>query len=76
MTLQYFEDTRHELSDFLSKALARNPYFANRKVRIEVEENALVLKGTVNSYYLKQLAQESLRTLKAVGQIRNEIEVI
>ncbi|MCH7689254.1 MAG: BON domain-containing protein [Planctomycetes bacterium] len=76
MTLQHFEDSRHDLSDLLSNALARNPYFANRNVRIELLEDEIVLKGSVNTYYLKQLAQESVRSLKSAERIRNEIEVI
>ena len=76
MTLHHFEDSRHELSDLLSNALARNPYFANRNVRIELQENEIVLKGSVHTYYLKQLAQESVRSLKSAERIRNEIEVI
>ena len=76
MTLQHFEDSRHELSDLLSNALARNPYFANRNVRIELQEDEIVLKGSVTTYYLKQLAQESVRSLTSAEKIRNEIEVI
>jgi osmotically-inducible protein OsmY len=76
MTLQHFEDSRHDLSDLLSNALARNPYFANRNVRIELQEDEIVLKGSVNTYYLKQVAQESVRSLKSTEKIRNEIEVI
>lgn len=76
MTLQHFEDSRHELSDLLSNALARNPYFANRNVRIELQEDEIVLKGSVTTYYLKQLAQESVRSLNSAEKIRNEIEVI
>ena len=77
MTSRHFEDSRHELLDLLSNALARNPYFASRNVRIELQEDEIVLKGSVNTYYLKQLAQESVRSLKsAESRIRNEIEVI
>ena len=76
MTLRLYEDSRHDLSDLLSNALARNPYFANRNVRIELQEDEIVLKGSVNTYYLKQLAQESVRSLKPTERIRNEIEVI
>ena len=76
MTLQHFEDSRHDLSDLLSNALARNPYFANRNIRIELQEDEIVLKGAVNTYYLKQLAQESVRSLNSSERIRNEIEVI
>ncbi len=76
MKLNHFEDTHHELSELLSNALARNPYFSNRNVRIELHDNELVLKGFVNTYYLKQLAQESVRSLNSVERIRNEIEVI
>jgi osmotically-inducible protein OsmY len=76
MTLRHYEDSRHDLSDLLSNALARNPYFANRNIRIELQEDEIILKGAVNTYYLKQLAQESVRSLNSVERIRNEIEVV
>jgi osmotically-inducible protein OsmY len=34
------------------------------------------LRGRVNSYYLKQLAQETIRNVAGVEQIVNEIEVV
>lgn len=38
-------------------------------------EGMVFLRGRVNSYYLKQLAQETIRHVVGVEQIVNEIEV-
>jgi len=39
-------------------------------------EGMVFLRGRVNSYYLKQLAQETIRNVAGVEQIVNEIEVV
>ena len=40
-----------------------------------VEAGIVELRGTVGSYYLKQVAQELVQRVKAVRQVRNSIEV-
>jgi hypothetical protein len=35
-----------------------------------------MLRGNVTSYYLKQLAQESVRTLDGVAEVVNLLEVV
>src|SRR5207249_4488171 len=59
----------------LQNALAQNPFLTGRKLRIEMNEGRLTLHGTVNSYYHKQMAQESLRHLAGVSEIENRLEV-
>jgi len=46
--------------------------------RIEVEETqtAVVLTGSVPSYYLKQLAQEAALPLCGVRRLINKVEVV
>jgi hypothetical protein len=45
------------------------------RIRCEYEDGRLTLRGRLSSYHLKQLAQESLRTLMEVRQIVNATEV-
>ncbi len=56
-------------------ALQQSPYFSTRKLRFETQQGRVVLRGTVASYYQKQMAQEALRRLEGVSEIENQLEV-
>ena len=45
-------------------------------LRIEVWGVGVVVRGTANSFYVKQLAQHAIMTGTALPIVRNEIEVI
>jgi osmotically-inducible protein OsmY len=63
------------LSDRVHTALERNPYLAGRKLRFESEHGRVTLRGVVQSYFQKQMAQESLKRIEGVQEIFNELEV-
>lgn len=71
----HYHDASHDLRQLIESMLARNG-FAGRSLSCDVNGDEVVLHGVVRSYYLKQLAQESLRSVEGVASIRNEIEVI
>jgi osmotically-inducible protein OsmY len=60
----------------LHSAISSNPYLAGRHVRFEAEEGRVVLRGVVNTYFQKQMAQESLRRVEGVREIENELTVM
>lgn len=64
------------LREVVEVALTRSSALAGRNLRFEVHEDGVVLRGIVRSYYHKQLAQESLRTVSGVSRITNELEVV
>ena len=64
------------LRTVVQSALARNMYLSGRNLRFEMHADGVVLRGTVRSYYHKQLAQESLKAISGIPRIRNEIEVV
>lgn len=64
------------LREVVESALARSTHFAGKNLRFEVHEDGVVLRGVVRSYYHKQLAQESLRTVPGLRRIHNELEVV
>ena len=55
-------------------ALEGNPYISHRTLRIETGEGRVTLRGTVGSFFQKQMAQESLRRA-GIHEIANELEV-
>jgi hypothetical protein len=70
------QNGRPELCEIVESALARSLYLSGKKLRFEVREEGLVLRGIVGSYYQKQLAQESLKAISGMPRIHNEIEVV
>ncbi len=56
-------------------ALEENPYIAPRTLRFETSDGRVTLRGTVGTFFQKQMAQESLRRVAGVQEIANELEV-
>ncbi len=69
-------DVRVHLHAEIHNAIAGNPYFAGRKLHIELRENEVVLSGVLGSYFHKQMAQESVRSVRGVCRVHNQIEVV
>ena len=63
------------LADRISRALATSPFVPPRKVMFEETAGTIVLKGQVDSFFQKQMAQEALRRVDGVQSIENLLEV-
>jgi osmotically-inducible protein OsmY len=63
------------LDDRVLTALENNPYVPRRNLRFETAEGRVTLRGVVDSYFQKQMAQEALRHVDGIDQISNELEV-
>ncbi len=63
------------LESLVSLAIERHPHLKRRKVHFETHAGRVVLRGTVNSYYQKQMAQEAVRRLQGVEGVDNQLEV-
>jgi osmotically-inducible protein OsmY len=63
------------LFDRIHSALSTNPYVPNRQVSVETAEGRVVLKGSVGSFFQKQMAQEAIRRVDGVQLIDNLLEV-
>ena len=60
----------------LSLALQRSPIPALRKLRLDETETSITIQGQVTSYYLKQLAQETILPLSNGRQLLNRVHVV
>ena len=60
----------------LALALRRSPIPARRKLSLEEIESTVTIQGKVSSYYLKQLAQETILPLLDGRQLVNRVLVI
>lgn len=59
----------------VKQALARSGYAPLQRVRVEVHEGLVVLRGRLSSYYHKQRAQEAAKRVPGVEALNNEIVV-
>jgi hypothetical protein len=57
-------------------ALRESAHPALRRLSVEQTDTALVIKGSVSSYYLKQLAQEALKGLSGPRTLINQVQVV
>jgi hypothetical protein len=58
------------------RALGCSAVPALRRLGVEETDQAVVLTGTVPSYYLKQLAQETVMPVLAGRKLYNRVEVV
>ena len=59
-----------------SEALQQSSHPALRDLAVEESAEAIVITGVVTSYYLKQLAQETLRPIRGRRQLVNHVRVV
>jgi len=59
----------------LQQQLQRSPYWSVRQLICHVDQERIVLRGTVPSYYLKQVAQTLAAKTVGVECVRSDIEV-
>jgi hypothetical protein len=59
-----------------TQAIRQSPIPALRELVLEENETAIVIKGHVSSYYLKQLAQETILPVLAGRELLNRVAVV
>jgi hypothetical protein len=57
-------------------ALRQSPIPALRKLSVEETDGAVVIQGNVSSYYLKQLAQETIMPMLGGRELLNQVAVL
>lgn len=57
-------------------ALKRSLHPALRSLYVEERDDCLIISGRVTSYYLKQLAQETIMSLCGDRQLVNRVNVV
>lgn len=65
-----------ELRNFLPQILDSMGYIPLRRLDVEIHDSRVVLRGSVPTFYLKQLAQCTIRMISADCEIVNLVEVI
>lgn len=63
------------LAERVDTAIQASPHFFGRQLRFEAAGDHVVLKGSVGTYFQKQMAQETIRRVQGVKTIANDLEV-
>jgi osmotically-inducible protein OsmY len=63
------------LTDRVDSAILGNPHLKGCSLQVELRGSRIVLRGTVGSYYQKQIAQEVARVVEGVEKIDNQLVV-
>jgi hypothetical protein len=58
------------------QVLRQSPIPALRRLEVEETDRQIILYGSVPSYYLKQLAQETLMPVLGSRELRNRVTVV
>jgi osmotically-inducible protein OsmY len=69
-------DRESILAERAGQRLRSNQYLALKNITCAVEQGALVLRGQLPTYYLKQIASAAVADLDGIGQVFNLIEVV
>lgn len=64
------------VTELAERRLRSHPHLVLQQVSCDYLDGVLVLRGCLPTYYLKQVAQESVAQLEAVEHIDNQIEVV
>jgi osmotically-inducible protein OsmY len=59
----------------LDKALRSHPHLNRQNVFLENERDYVVVRGTVQTFFQKQMIQEAIRKVDGNAEIKNLIEV-
>jgi osmotically-inducible protein OsmY len=63
------------LVDRIHSAMDRHPHVRPDRIRFEAESGRVMIRGRVESYFEKQMAQEAIRSIDGISAIENQIEV-
>ena len=65
----------HPLHSRVLKALATQTYLVGKNLRFETRAGRVTIHGKVRSFFLKQMAQETLKGIEGIAHIDNQMIV-
>jgi len=76
MELEVAMNAPAQIAHQAAHALKKSSHPALRTLRVEGDEGKLIISGRVTSYYLKQLAQETIMSCREGMKLVNQIDVV
>jgi hypothetical protein len=73
---RHVEEIDSVVTDTATQRFRRSHYLEINRIQCEFRDGQLCLHGRVSSYFMKQSAQELVRSIDGVRTIQNDIEVV
>lgn len=70
------QSTTFTLAQQLTDAVVHHPHLKQRQVHFQTKNGRVIINGSVDSYFQKQMAQEALRQIEGIKSIENQLEVV
>lgn len=70
------DELQQAVAQAAESRLRSNPYLALKTVSCQYSDGTLTLRGSLPSYYLKQVAQCVVGDVEGVRKVNNQIEVV
>ncbi len=64
------------LNQKIATAIVGNTHINSRQIKVRTSNGRVVLCGTADSWFEKQMAQEALRGIEGITQIENLLKVV
>jgi osmotically-inducible protein OsmY len=71
-----FSTPYHDVTERARERLRKSAYVPVRSLCCEFDRGVLRLRGSLSSFYQKQLAQEAVAGLRGVDEVVNEVAVV
>lgn len=71
----YTMQTTSTFHQQIASAIIHSPHFDCRRIKVRTNQGQVVLSGSTDSFFEKQMAQEALRGIENITLIRNELKV-
>ena len=65
-----------EILDQVKRALCSVGYDQLKRIRVHCHHGRVTLQGPISTYFLKQVAQETIRTICDIREIVNSLQVV
>jgi len=75
LTTRVLAMTSSPLLHRIDRAIQNNPHSIRSRIFLESAAGQVILRGKVESFYQKQMIQESLRNIEGIESIANLLEV-
>jgi len=69
------KQSAHDLERRAQSALMSSSVYPLRELIVESQDDAILITGSVNSFYHKQLAQEAVRAVVGAIDVVNSVQV-
>lgn len=59
----------------IATAIVQSPHLNSRQIKVRTNQGRVVLCGSADTFFEKQMAQEALRGIDGITSIENELQV-